>query len=77
MYAYSVSYSVYENEEVYKTGTLGVKHNKKCTPTDFKKYIKSILPASKKRLPIVIAQVENISEEECDQRFGNETFNPK
>lgn len=77
MYAYSITYCIYENDQVYKKGIMGVKHSKKCTPTNFKKYIKSTLPMSKKQLRIGIGQVDNISEEECDQRFGNETFNPR
>lgn len=77
MYAYSVTYAVYEGEEMYTTATFGVKHYKKCTPTDFKKYIKSMLPAAKKNLSITILQYKNISEEECNRQFGNEAFNPK
>lgn len=76
MYAYSVTYIVRENEQVYKRGTMGVKHIKKCTPTDFKRFIKSMLPITKRRLPIEIVQFENISEEECSRQFGNEVFSP-
>ena len=77
MYAYSVTYEIYENENIYLTSTFGVKHYKKCTPTDFKRYVKSMLPAAKKRLAITIVNYKNISEEECDRQFGNETYNPK
>lgn len=77
MYAYSVTYAVYEDEQIYRTSTFGIKHYKRCTPTDFKKYIKSMLPVTKKRLPITILLYKNISEEECDRQFGNDTYNPK
>lgn len=67
---YDISYAVFEEDSLYKNGTLGLMHTKKCIDTTIKILIKRMLPAEKKTLKIVITNCEQISEEEAKRRFG-------
>lgn len=67
---YEVTYTIYEDNNVYKQGTFGIVHDKKCINTVFKTIIRRTLPADKKLLDIEITKSELISEEEAKRRFG-------
>lgn len=66
MLFYEVKYFTIQNTQ----HTIGVKSPTKLTVTKFKKFMKRYLSKEEKQL-IVVKQIEPISEEEIERRFGS------
>ena len=67
MLFYQVKYFINQNR---MQQTIGVKSPVKLTITKFKKFMKAYVSKEEKQL-ITIEQIEAISEEEIERRFGN------
>lgn len=71
MYAYSITYGVYESNHIFKTGTIGVKLKERNSPEMLKHYLEDAITWIQPSYEVRILNWKEISLPEYERVFSN------
>lgn len=74
MFAYSVTYGVYEGRRIIKTGTVGITHLERRVPEQLKFYLQEAMASMEPSYRVEVLNWKEITEKEYQRVFANNSI---